>query len=1131
MTFRSSCVHYVTARHKVTALLHLSRQKIASPAHGSQVAAIIYQRGTMTISRLLGATALFSTLSLLPSLALAQTQVTPTGNQPQPSTEVQAESTATNPQAQDQEAAAATPGSDVVVTGSRIRRPGLESPLPVTAIGGEEIFQRAQNNLGDTLNELPQLRSTFAQQNPGSGIGIQGLNLLDLRGLGTQRTLTLVNGRRHVPSDILNNAVSVDVNSIPSDLVERIDIVTGANSAVYGSDAIAGVVNFILKRNFDGVQLRAGSGIPQYGAGGNQIVSLLAGKNFNEGRGNITLSAEYAHQARVYASDIDFLRRVDGFVVTDTDPAGTPNGSDGIPDRTFVRDIRSGSINQFGMVPITQPVTGAQCGTGIINGTAAGTPYNCNFVFGPDGRLSPQTGARLSTGPIGSFVGGNGGTGREGTLLSVLPYQQRYNINLLGHYEFSPAVDAFFEAKYVRVDSTGSNSGPAFTQGATFGDARERPRLDNPFLNPADRTTIANAILASGFRPALSTRTALTAADRVAVANGSFRFADLRNLIDLGLRDEFAKRDTYRIVGGLRGTFNDDWSYEISANYGRVKEQTTVLGNVVSQRFLLAMDSGINPATGRIQCRSQFDPAAAGVYDDTNAGDVAALTSDIAACVPYNPFGAADNTASRNYIVQDTVSHAKLEQLVFSGFVSGDLSQLFELPGGPIGFSVGAEYRREDAKFEADPLIQSGRTFLNALQTFDPDYFEVKEAFGELNVPLIKDVPFIKELTFTGAARISDYRGSAGRVFTYNGGVQYKPIRDILFRANYGRAVRAPNYTETASPLGQNFAPGFVDPCTPSRLGTGSATRAANCAADLGGLLNDPNFVALPTYSLEILSGSNPDLTSEKSQSLTVGAVIQPSFIPGLSLTTDYFDIKVNNVIVSPSAQAIVNSCYDLPDLNNQFCALFQRFRGTGDARGPNDEVPGEILTQSLTQVPLNFASRRRRGIDTELAYRTNLGDAKFSGRILYTHNLINSNFEDPTRPKFENRLLTELGNPKDEVVVNGDVTFGIATIGYRGHYISPMVINTYEDQFSLQGRPPENADYADILQYPSVMYHNLRLDLQAGETDHNGLLFTIGVDNIANTKPPLGLTGTGSGSSIYDIRGRSYYVSVRGRF
>ncbi|RMB52193.1 TonB-dependent receptor-like protein [Sphingomonas sp. PP-CE-3A-406] len=1074
----------------------------------------------MTLSHLLGATALASSL-LVAAPSFAQTDPTVTTLP----TSAPDDSQATSADGQGSE------GGEITVTGSRIRRPNLESNLPVTSISGEEFFQRGQNNIGDTLNDLPQLRSTVGQQNPGLGIGIQGLNLLDLRGLGTQRTLTLVNGRRHVPADIQNNAVSVDVNTIPNDLIERVDVVTGANSAVYGSDAIAGVVNFILKRDFDGLQIRGGAGISEYGAGGNQIISAIAGKNFNEGRGNITLAAEYAHQERVYGSDIPFFRQNNGFAVTQVDPAGLPNGSDGIPDRTFVRDIRSASIHRWGLVPITQAAGSPLCGTGIRNGSSAGLPYNCTYIFNPDGSLVPQTGSRTGTGIIGGIIGGNGQTGREETQLSVLPYQERANFNMLGHYEFSKAADVFVEAKFVRVNSNGSNSGPAFVQGGTFGDERERPRLDNPFLNGAARTTIANAVLASGFRPNLSSRTALTAADRAAIANGTFRFVNSRNLLDLGLRDEYAKRDTYRIVGGVRGEFNTDWSYELSANYGRVDQRTTVQGNIVTQRFLLAMDSGRNPSTGQIQCRSQFDPTAAVAYDPST-GDAAALAADIANCVPYNPFGAPNNTAARNYIVQDTVSRGKLQQLVLSGFVSGDLSQLFELPGGPISFSIGGEYRREDARFEADPLVQSGRTFLNALQTFDPPAFEVKEAYGELRIPLLRDLPFIHELTLNGAGRVSDYNGTTGTIYTYNGGVEWSPIRDIRFRGNYGRAVRAPNYTETGSPLGQDFAPGFQDPCRPTNIGSGSQTRAANCAADLGALLNDQNFQGLPVYSLEILSGSNPNLTAEKSDSYTLGAVFTPRFAPGLGLTVDYYNIKVKNVIVSPTAQSVVNSCYDLPDLNNQFCALIQRFRGTGDARGPNGEVPGQILDGTLNQIPLNFASRKRAGIDTELTYRTDIGaTTSLSTRLLYTHVLANSNYQDPTRPNYENRLLGELGNPKDEFQFTADLTLDRVTLGYRGRYISSMFVNTYEDQNGLQGRPPENADYADILKYPSVVYHDIRLDLRVGEEGKKGMNFYVGIDNVADKEPPLGSTGTGDGSSIYSIRGRSFYAGVRARF
>jgi outer membrane receptor protein involved in Fe transport len=1073
----------------------------------------------MKTSRLLGATALASAAFLFPLVAQAQTTAADCPEGQTCPTQVEEDTSA--PQE-----------SEILVTGSRIRSPNLESNVPVTSISGEEIFQQGQNNLGDSLNDLPQLRSTFAQQNPGLGIGIAGLNLLDLRGLGTQRTLTLVNGRRHVASDLQNNAVSVDINTIPNDLIERIDIVTGGNSAVYGSDAIAGVVNFILKTDYEGIQVRGGAGISEYGAGGNQFASFVAGKNFAGGKGNITLAGEYANQDRVYGSDIPFVRRNDGFVVVDTDPAGLPGNSDGVPDRVFFRDIRTASISQFGLIPIVQPVGAPGCGTGIVNGTAAGTPYNCTYVFNSAGQLSPQTGSRTGTGPIGGIIGGNGVTSREGQLLSVLPFNQRYNFNLLAHYEFSEAADLFLEAKYAKVHTIGSNSGPAFNQGAgqTFGDARANFRLDNPFLTAAQRTTISNAILASGFRPSLTGRTALTATDIANIGNGSYRIPVARNLIDLGLRDEDAKRETYRAVVGLRGTFNDDWSYEVSANYGRTNEDITILGNVNQQRLLLAFDAGFNPVTGRVQCRSQFVPGAGGIPADTDGlpAAEAALAADIAACVPYNPFGGADNSAARDYIVSNSGSAGRLEQMVFNAYVSGDTSQWFELPGGPVRFAVGGEYRREDAYFKADDIIESGVTFLNALQTFDPDAFSVKEAFGELQVPLLKDVPFFHSLTATGAVRVSSYN-QAGTVWAYNGGLEWSPIRDIRFRANYGRAVRAPNYTETAAPLGQNFAPGFQDPCRSGSLGAGSQFRAANCAADLGALLSNVDFNNLPTYSLEILSGSNPALSSETSDSWTIGAVIEPRFAPGFSLTIDYYNIKVNNVIASPTAQQIVNSCYDLPDLNNQFCALFERFRGPGT--GPGDEVPGEILTQSLEQTPLNFASRVRKGIDVQANYRTTFGENNaFSTRFIYTHQLKNSNYQDPTNPDFENRLLSELGDPKDEFRWNLDLKLDRVGLGYEMRYIGPMLTSLYEDFYSLQGRAPQNADWADIKSYPAVLYHDIRFDYQIGN-EGSGLNFFMGIDNFTDKEPPLGSTATGAGSAIYNIRGRTYYSGFRARF
>jgi outer membrane receptor protein involved in Fe transport len=1115
----------------------------------------------MKTFQLLSVTALAGTLATAPAFAQT-TSATAAATSPAPQDTVQVETT----EAEDDQA--------IVVTGSRIRRPNLESTVPITSISGESLLDQGNNNIGDTLNELPQLRSTRAQSNPSTGIGIAGLNLLDLRGLGTNRTLVLVNGRRHVAGDIASNAQSPDINTIPNDLIERVDIVTGGNSAIYGSDAIAGVVNFILRRNFDGLQVRGQTGISTPGAwSGNQYVSAMAGKNFGDGRGNITLHGEYARQDRVFTSDVPYLRTVEGLGIVDSDPGGTLNGSDGNPDSVYFRNITNRNGSRYGTVFISQPNANPACGLGV-----GGTAYNCLLVFDQAGNLSPSTEtARFSTGPIGGAVGGNLDNGREDQFSSILPQQDRYNANLLAHYRFSDALEAFVEAKYVRVDTQGSNSGAGGIGGGFVSfDRRERIRLDNPFLTPAQRATIAAATLASGCVSVLSTACSTTTANsgplvvatgdnardlRPSVADGSYRFSLGRTEVAGGIRDERFRRETYRIVGGLRGTFNEDWNYELSANFGRMNEFTRTQGFVDNQRLALSLDAGRNPVTGQIQCRAQFDPASAVAYDTgafqtggstrANAGQAARLAADIAACVPFNPFGGtADNTAARNYFNVNTTNEAWSEQFVVSGFVGGDTSGFFNLPGGPVRFAVGAEYRREDVYFKQDDFAgTAGNTNNVVLGLYlDPPAFEVKEAFGELQLPILTEAPFFHDLTVSAAGRAAQYQGGVGTVYAYNVGVEWAPVRDIRFRGNYSRAIRAPYVTETSGSQTPNFSPGFGDPCNPANIGTGTQFRAANCAADLGALLAN---ITSRTYGLPVISGSNPNLEAETSDSYTVGVVIQPRWVPGLALTVDYYDITVNDIIASPTAQQIANSCYDQPTLDNVFCQSFQRFRGPGV--GPFNEVPGEITGNTLLQVPLNYARRVRRGIDAQLAYRTTITDnVRLNTNLIYTHNFQISNFENPGDPTFENRILSELGDPQDEFRLDTDIGVGPFTFGYRMRYIGPMTVGFWENYNSLGGRAPQNLDAADITEYPATYYHDLRFewDVRGDEAGSRNigrdLNFFVGVDNVLGTVPPLGATGAGAGGgggagdrpgsanstgAIYEVRGRQFYAGFKARF
>jgi len=1025
-----------------------------------------------------------------PAWAQQQDQAAPAADMAQPANgDVQPEDAAAPPAGAN---AQGGEGGPIVVTGSRIRRPNLESTVPITSVAGEEFFQTGNISVGDTLNQLPSLHSTFSQSNSTRFLGTAGLNLLDLRGLATQRTLVLVNGRRHVGGDILGTATSVDINTIPTDLIQRVDVVTGGNSAVYGSDAIAGVVNFLLRQDYQGLQVRGQGGISTYGDMGSYFGSLLWGTNFADGRGNVTINLEYARQDAAYASGRPNLRVNSRWVTVDTDPGAAP--SDGVADNIFVRDTRFPFFNNGGDFAIC-------CTTG-----PNGQTFLPIYLFQPDGRLIPQTGEIIGTDFFGErFVGGNGSTAREGRLLILQPQLDRYSANLVAHFTISEAFEPFVEATFSRTDSRGSTSGPFFISGSTTGSSREHFFTQNPFLNPQARQFISDYY-------GVPTTT-------------NVPFTITRNITDLGVRDEAATRDTYRIVAGIRGTFNEDWSYEVSANYGELDERTKVLGNVDVQRFLLAIDAVRDPATGNTVCRATIDPAARIPFE--NAIDAAAaqarLAADVAACQPANLFGEGNlSQAARDYILHDTVSRGRITQFVATATLSGDSSQWFSLPGGPVGFAIGAEYRRETNFFRQDPLVEAGLTFYNSIPSFTPPAFEVKELFGELRLPILRDTPFFDQLTVSAAGRVANYRGDTGTVYAYNAGIDWAPIRDIRFRANYSRAVRAPNLTDLYTPLGQNFAPAFQDPCAANQIGTGSQNRAANCAA--AGIPVGFNYVY--PQSLQIQSGGNPDLRAETSDSFTVGGVAQPRFIPGLSISVDYFDIRVNDVITAPTAQQIVDACYDLEDLNNQFCSLFQR--NLNAAPGPFGEQQFRILEGSLQQTSLNYAKLQVRGIDAEIAYRRQIGSlGTLNTRFTYTHNFQNDQFLDPTNPGFADQQLLELSFPEDQFEWNVDFVTGPIQLHYKMRYIGRMTTFAYEDIFSKQGRPAQNPDVADINFFPAVFYHDIRIGANAGERFN----FYVGVDNVLNRVPPYGLTGVGGGSGIYSNRGRFFYAGINARF
>ena len=627
----------------------------------------------------------------------------------------------------------------IVVTGSRIRRPNLESALPITSISGTEFFETGNVSIGDTLNDLPSLRSTFSQANSTRFLGTAGLNLLDLRGLGTARTLVLVNGRRQVGGDILSSGVSTDTNTIPTDLIDRVDIVTGGNSAVYGSDAIAGVVNFVLKDHYQGLELRGQGGLSKYNDAGAYYLSGLAGTNFADGRGNVAVNVEYARQNQYFGGQRPFIQTQSGFVLVDSD------STNGIADNQFFTDIRNPGYTNQGVVRFS---------TGECGADSLGTPYNCPFTFTPSGQLIPLTGQRIGFGPTGSSIGGNGINFNADKQLQGSPQLDRYNVNLIGHFEVSPAFVPFIEAKFSKTRSVGTgNSGPAFTNGTVFADPatldgyynRETVSIDNPYLDPQARQLIIDQRALAGLATTPATR-----------------FSVRENLLGLGARIEDATRKTYRIVVGVRGDLGSDFNYEISANYSRLNEQTKILGNLNVQRYLLANDA-VRDTGGNIVCRSKIDPTAAIGYVD--GGDPAILANDIAQCVPINILGGNFTDAQRAYVLSDTIAKGRASQFDATGFISGSTERFFKLPGGPISFVVGGEYRQDKIYYNQDPLVSAGYTFYNPIPSLIAPTNKVKEAFAEIRIPLLKDTPFFQTLEVDAAGRLSDYTlGQTGTV-------------------------------------------------------------------------------------------------------------------------------------------------------------------------------------------------------------------------------------------------------------------------------------------------------------------------------------------------------------------------------
>ncbi|WP_164155762.1 TonB-dependent receptor plug domain-containing protein [Sandarakinorhabdus rubra] len=828
-------------------------------------------------------------------------------------------SIATAAVAQEQAAAAAETNEEmVIVTGSRIVRPEIAYSNPVQSLSAATIESSGDVNITEFLLDSPALVGSLSnQRNAGSNgfLGSVGLNLLDLRNLGTQRTLVLVNGRRHVNAYPGEN--SVDINTIPNDLIERVDILTGGASAVYGADAVTGVVNFVLKRNFEGLRARFQAGISELGDGGNRLGSIVVGKNFADGRGNVTVAYEYSKQDRLNERQRQALGNPSRNFQLLRDPADFPDSPSRF-DRALFNNVSWADSAPNGAVDLDFD--------GLPDFEGGGRVYD---------RGQPLSG----TG--GRAINSTSNTPTAGYFGDLQPNLERHNVNILTSYEFSPAVRFYAEGKYVRTNAA-SLGQPSFDFFTLLAD-------DNAYVNQRFGELAPFGALVS------------------------------RDNFDMGIREDVASRDTYRAVVGFDGELSSgdrsgNLRYDVSYVYGRADATVKVSDNRVNDRYFAAIDAVVDPRNGQITCRINLPGQT--TISGTNAELItdfglpnyvgAPLSFRPGECVPLNILGqGVRSDAAQQFVFVDDIGSQRSQHHVLTAVLSGDLGFLFSLPGGPIGFAVGAEYRHESTSAVTSAFQQAGYYDGGAQILPSSGSFDVKEVFGEINVPLLADVPFAKNLSFGGAIRYSDY-STVGSTLTWKVDGTYAPIEDIAFRATYSNAVRAPNITELFSPLQGTFE--FLDdPCDPTFIAEGTQFRAANCQAALQAAGLTPQQIldfspatdAQQSTSQPGLVGGNPRLREETAKTWTAGVVLRPRFIPGLSITADWYDIKLTNAINTPDVNEVFKLCVDSPTLDNAFCDSFERAPGTGFIQ--NFVVSAQnvaAFTTSGLEVSLNYTLR-----------------------------------------------------------------------------------------------------------------------------------------------------------------------------
>jgi outer membrane receptor protein involved in Fe transport len=976
---------------------------------------------------------------------------------------------------------------EIVITGSRIASPTITSVSPVQVVSDVAIDQSGVSNIQELLLENPVFGTpTLARTNSAFLTSGTGVATVDLRNLGTDRTLVLINGRRVVAG--LPGSATVDLNVIPAQFIQRVDILTGGASSLYGSDAVAGVVNFIYKDNFEGVEANAQYNITERGDNRDYQANVTVGGNFgDEDRGNIMVHMGYTNQGGLLS------RQRPNTLVDDLDVFFNLTGDPA--------DYGVAAEGRFSGLPPQ----------GVI--TAGG----CQFTFGPGNLLErgfSANGGTISGGQATACGVAPGtalparGFNRQFFRTIAVPVE-RYLFASRMRYDLSDSIRFIGEATYANTSSEREIEPFGFTSAGTTGAFPSGGVAPIEARVPVAGTPGAFTIVRNPFVP-----DAIFNAATDTNGDGLRDVGFSRRLLEFGSRSGSTTRDFYRFVVGFEGDiFGDKFHWDASYNFGRTIENQSGNGQVNTVNFRNAFQAIPGP-TGPIcadpQARAQ-------------------------GCVPVNIFGQGTiSQAALNYLEAEQTFQTRITQQVVQANVTGSL---IDLPAGPLGLAMGAEYRKESSSENNDVLTNQGLNGGNALPDTQGS-FDVKEAYAEINIPILAEVPFFHQLNLRAAGRVSDY-STVGTVYSYSAGAEWSPIPDIRLSATYARSVRAPNVGELFTGPSQTFPAGLQDPCI-GVTATGGGTVGDVCRSFPGVLANIQNGVTGGTgltygapsgrfdinqSDLQSVSGfnsGNPNLNEEKSTSYTASLTINPrsiEFLRNTVLRVDYFNIKIEDAINAPPRAFILEQCFNQG--NPIYCAFVQR-RATGTAINS----PGTL--EFVNAASVNAGELATEGLDVSLTQRLPLDSLGLPGainaRVAYTH--VFEGYQIPLPGADKDVFNGEIGAAKDRFTANLGYTADRFSLNFTGTYIG----RSHEDDQTLAGYDLE----PDAIKIPAEFYLDMQTSFRA--SDQYELYF--GVDNLLDNDPPnilsgspFNTTGTDTNAGTYDVFGRRFYAGARFRF